>query len=63
LSRNLGGRIAVAPAIAEQRFTGTIALGNESADATLRRIAPLLGVVAEPKGDGWTLTSPNRAQP
>ena len=63
LSRNLGRRIAVAPAIAEQRFTGTIALGDEAAGATLTRIAPLLGVVPEPKGDGWTLTSPNRAQP
>ena len=63
LSRSLGRRIAVAPAIAEQRFTGTIALDDESAGATLTRIAPLLGVVPQPKGDGWTLTSPNRAQP
>jgi transmembrane sensor len=63
LSRNLGRPIAVAPAIAEQRFTGTIALGDDGAGATLTRIAPLLGVVPEPKGDGWTLTSPNRAQP
>jgi len=63
LSRNLGSRISVAPAIAEQRFTGTIALENESAAATLSRIAPLLGVVPQPKGGGWTLTSPNRAQP
>ncbi len=63
LSRNLGRSIAVAPAIAEQRFTGTIALGDDGAGATLTRIAPLLGVVPQPKGDGWTLTSPNRAQP
>lgn len=63
LSRNLGRPIAVAPAIAGQRFTGTVALGDEGADAALARIAPLLGVVAVPKGDGWTLTSPNRAQP
>jgi transmembrane sensor len=63
LSRNLGSTIAVAPAIAEQRFTGTIALGDDDAGATLTRIAPLLGVVPQPKGDGWTLTSPNRAQP
>ncbi|HVI97902.1 MAG TPA: FecR domain-containing protein [Sphingomonas sp.] len=63
LSRNLGRPIEAAPAIAAQRFTGTLALGDGDAGATLTRIAPLLGVVPQPKGDGWTLTSPNRAQP
>ncbi|MCM8730242.1 FecR family protein [Hephaestia sp. GCM10023244] len=63
LSRSLGRPIDVAPAIAAQRFTGTLALGDGKAEATLTRIAPLLGVVPEAKGEGWMLTSPNRAYP
>src|SRR3546814_1819636 len=45
LARSLGRPIDVAPAIAAQRFTGTLALGDGEAGATLTRIAPLLGVV------------------
>src|SRR3546814_7062257 len=43
LARSLGRPIDVAPAIAAQRFTGTLALGDGEAGATLTRIAPLLG--------------------
>ncbi|RIA46794.1 FecR family protein [Hephaestia caeni] len=63
LARSLGRPIDVAPAIAAQRFTGTLTLGDGEPSATLARIAPLLGVVPAPKGEGWILTSPNRAQP
>lgn len=62
LSRTLGTRIRPDAAVAQRRFTGTIAADGD-AETVLPAIAPLLGVDARARSDGWILTSPTRATP
>ncbi|GAA0732082.1 FecR family protein [Sphingomonas japonica] len=61
LARNLGVAIAVEGA-GTAPFTGTIAIDGDPA-AILDRTAPLLGLSAQRKGEGWVLTSRNRVRP
>jgi transmembrane sensor len=59
--QNLTGTpVTAAPAVANQRFAGTIAVTGDPGHA-LQRIAPLLGVTARPRGEGWTLEPPSNA--
>lgn len=54
LSRRSGVPVVAGPDTAALRFTGTIAVGADL-DATLVRIAPLLGVTARHGPSGWVL--------
>ncbi|PZU09820.1 MAG: iron dicitrate transport regulator FecR [Sphingomonas sp.] len=54
LSRALGHRIAVAPAIATRSFRGTISLDVVRDDPA--RLGPLLNVRIRRNGDGWEIT-------
>jgi transmembrane sensor len=56
LSRFIGKRVSVAPALAGRSFTGTIVIGGKDAVA-LDRISALMGVRATPTANGWQLTA------
>ncbi len=55
LSRNLGLKIEVAPAVAGRRFRGVISFGRDR-QAVIARLGPLLGVRVQAQGDRWLLT-------
>lgn len=62
LSRNLGRPVGVEDAVATRRFSGTIMLDG-GPDAVMARVAPLLDVRMEKRGDGWTMIPVNGARP
>jgi transmembrane sensor len=62
LSRNLGVPIAVDPAIAVRRFSGSVMLDG-GAEAVIARVGPLLGVPITRQGDGWKMMPPDGARP
>jgi transmembrane sensor len=61
LSRNLGATVAVDPALATRRFSGTIVLDGP-AEAMMPRIAPVLNVRIVRDGDGWRIVPPDAAR-
>lgn len=61
LSRNLGTPVAIAPAAAPRRFSGTIVIDRDDA-ATMERVGALLDVNARRSGDGWTLAGETGAR-
>ena len=60
LSRTLGIRIAVAPALASRPFTGTIAI-DRNPERMRARLGALLDADARPIGRGWSISARNRA--
>ncbi|CAM3196610.1 hypothetical protein SPAN111604_09905 [Sphingomonas antarctica] len=60
LSRTLGIPIVVAPALAQQPFTGTIAV-DRNPERMRVRLAALLNVDAQPAGRGWAISARARA--
>ncbi len=59
ISRAGGYPVAVAPSVAERRFTGTLVIGDRRTLVT--RAAAVLGLEAQKKGDSWQLADPPRA--
>lgn len=62
LSRNLGVPVAVDPAVADRRFSGSVLLDG-GAEAVMLRMGPLLGVPIVRQGNGWRVMPPNGARP
>jgi transmembrane sensor len=62
LSRNLGVPVAVDPAIAARRFSGSVMLDGGT-EAVIARVGPLLGVPITRHGDGWRMIPPDGARP
>ena len=54
LGRNIGAPVAVAPDLADQRFTGTIMLDGGPA-AVMARVDPLAEVTVTRDGQGWRM--------
>jgi len=54
IARTTGIVLVVAPALADQRFTGTVQLAGAS-DAIAPRLASILGITAEHSAEGWQL--------
>lgn len=55
-----GAEVTASPAVANHRFSGTIAFAGDPGQA-LQHIGPLLGVAAKRYSDAWILESPSNA--
>lgn len=62
IHRATGARIEVAPSIAERRVSGSIAVGADAA-ATLRGVAPLLGIDITVRDKVWIWSERHNAAP
>ena len=60
ISRSLGEKVTISPSLNAARFTGTLNLKKDSG-SFFKDAAPVLGVRAERKSNGWILLGANEA--